>query len=167
MHQLASTIDSRLPSRGAAGGFFETKMWQQVIGHAHESQRDADDGTVVMRGHPHIAAADHKTDKTPTPNSRMENINALRSISKPGMGFQRSMMASVVARPMGTAASAPPYFINCINQNTSVKVIGDNESMITVALAHAGETREACRRLSQEELMKATAKHAKTRGLSA
>ncbi len=36
----------------------------------------------------------------------------------------------------------------------SVKVIGDDESMITVAFAHAGETREACRRLSQEELMK-------------
>jgi len=36
----------------------------------------------------------------------------------------------------------------------AVKVIGDDESMITVAFAHAGKTREACRRLSQEELMK-------------
>jgi hypothetical protein len=36
----------------------------------------------------------------------------------------------------------------------SVRVIEDDEAMITVAFAHAGETREACRRLSQEELMK-------------
>lgn len=36
----------------------------------------------------------------------------------------------------------------------TVKVIGDDESMITVAFAHAGKTRKACRRLSQEELMK-------------
>ncbi len=36
----------------------------------------------------------------------------------------------------------------------SVRVIEDNQSMITVAFAHAGETREACRKLSQEELMK-------------
>lgn len=36
----------------------------------------------------------------------------------------------------------------------SVRVIGENESMITVAFAHAGETRQECRRLSQEELMK-------------
>ena len=36
----------------------------------------------------------------------------------------------------------------------SVRVIEDDEAMITVAFAHAGETREACRTLSQEELMK-------------
>lgn len=36
----------------------------------------------------------------------------------------------------------------------SVRVIEDDEAMITVAFAHAGETREECRRLSQEELMK-------------
>lgn len=36
----------------------------------------------------------------------------------------------------------------------SVRVIEDDEAMITVAFAHAGETRKECRRLSQEELMK-------------
>ena len=36
----------------------------------------------------------------------------------------------------------------------SVRVIEDDEAMITVAFAHAGETREECRKLSQEELMK-------------
>lgn len=36
----------------------------------------------------------------------------------------------------------------------SVRVIEDDQSMITVAFAHAGQTREECRRLSQEELMK-------------
>jgi hypothetical protein len=36
----------------------------------------------------------------------------------------------------------------------SVRVIEDDQAMITVAFAHAGETREACRILSQEELMK-------------
>lgn len=36
----------------------------------------------------------------------------------------------------------------------SVRVIEDNEAMITVAFAHAGETVAECRRLSQEELMK-------------
>lgn len=36
----------------------------------------------------------------------------------------------------------------------SVTVIEADEAMITVAFAHAGETRQKCRRLSQEELMK-------------
>ena len=36
----------------------------------------------------------------------------------------------------------------------SVRVIEDDEAMITVAFAHAGETRAECRKLSQEELMK-------------
>lgn len=36
----------------------------------------------------------------------------------------------------------------------SVQLIEDDEAMITVAFAHAGKTREECRRLSQEELMK-------------
>ena len=36
----------------------------------------------------------------------------------------------------------------------SVRVIEENEAMITVAFAHAGRTREECRRLSQQELMK-------------
>ena len=36
----------------------------------------------------------------------------------------------------------------------SVRVIEDDEAMITVAFAHAGETRAKCRKLSQEELMK-------------
>ena len=36
----------------------------------------------------------------------------------------------------------------------SVRVIEDDEAMITVAFAHAGETRGECRTLSQEELMK-------------
>ena len=36
----------------------------------------------------------------------------------------------------------------------SVRVIEDDEAMITVAFAHAGDTLEECRRLSQEELMK-------------
>jgi len=34
----------------------------------------------------------------------------------------------------------------------SVRLIGDNEAKITIAFAHAGQLREACRRLSQEEL---------------
>lgn len=36
----------------------------------------------------------------------------------------------------------------------SVRVIEDDEAMITVAFGHAGETRAECRKLSQEELMK-------------
>lgn len=36
----------------------------------------------------------------------------------------------------------------------SVRVIGEDEAMITVAFAHAGATREECRKLSQEELLK-------------
>lgn len=36
----------------------------------------------------------------------------------------------------------------------SVRVIGDDESMVTVAFSHSGETLEECRRLSQEELLK-------------
>ena len=34
----------------------------------------------------------------------------------------------------------------------SVRIIGDDEAMITIAFAHAGQLREPCRRLSQEEL---------------
>jgi len=34
----------------------------------------------------------------------------------------------------------------------SVHLIADNEAKITIAFAHAGQLREACRRLSQEEL---------------
>ena len=36
----------------------------------------------------------------------------------------------------------------------TVRVIEDDEAMITVAFAHAGKTIAECRRLSQEELMK-------------
>lgn len=36
----------------------------------------------------------------------------------------------------------------------SVRLIGANEAKITIAFAHAGQLREACRRLSQEELNK-------------
>ena len=36
----------------------------------------------------------------------------------------------------------------------SVRVIEEDESVITVAFAHAGATREECRKLSQEELQK-------------
>ncbi|MDX2506480.1 MAG: hypothetical protein QNL62_18655 [Gammaproteobacteria bacterium] len=36
----------------------------------------------------------------------------------------------------------------------SVRVIEDDEAMITVAFGHAGKTRAECRKLSQEELMK-------------
>ncbi len=35
-----------------------------------------------------------------------------------------------------------------------VRLIGENESLITIAFAHAGELREPCRKLSQQELMK-------------
>jgi hypothetical protein len=34
----------------------------------------------------------------------------------------------------------------------TVRLIADNEARITIAFAHAGQLREACRRLSQEEL---------------
>jgi len=36
----------------------------------------------------------------------------------------------------------------------SVRLIGDDEGMITMAFAHAGQLREPCRMLSQEELNK-------------
>jgi hypothetical protein len=36
----------------------------------------------------------------------------------------------------------------------AVRIIEDDEAMITIAFAHAGKLREACRKLSQEELMK-------------
>ena len=34
----------------------------------------------------------------------------------------------------------------------SIRLIGDDEAVLTVAFAHAGQLREPCRRLSQEEL---------------
>ena len=34
----------------------------------------------------------------------------------------------------------------------SIRLIGDDEAVITIAFAHAGQTLEPCRRLSQEEL---------------
>lgn len=34
----------------------------------------------------------------------------------------------------------------------SIRLIGDNEARITIAFAHAGQLREPCRRLTQEEL---------------
>ena len=34
----------------------------------------------------------------------------------------------------------------------SIKIIADDEAMITIAFSHAGQLREPCRRLSQEEL---------------
>lgn len=34
----------------------------------------------------------------------------------------------------------------------SINLIGDDQSVITIAFAHAGQLREPCRRLSQEEL---------------
>jgi len=36
----------------------------------------------------------------------------------------------------------------------SVRVIGDDEAMVVIAFPHAGDTREECRKLTQEELMK-------------
>ncbi|MCP4188231.1 MAG: hypothetical protein GY763_11585 [Gammaproteobacteria bacterium] len=36
----------------------------------------------------------------------------------------------------------------------SIRIIEDDEAMLTMAFAHAGELREPCRRLSQEELNK-------------
>ena len=36
----------------------------------------------------------------------------------------------------------------------SIRILAEDEAMITVAFAHAGESREPCRRLSQEELAK-------------
>jgi hypothetical protein len=36
----------------------------------------------------------------------------------------------------------------------SIQIIADDEAMITIAFSHAGQLREPCRRLSQEELNK-------------
>ena len=36
----------------------------------------------------------------------------------------------------------------------SIRILEEDEAMITIAFAHAGESREPCRRLSQEELAK-------------
>jgi hypothetical protein len=36
----------------------------------------------------------------------------------------------------------------------SIRLLEEDEAMITIAFAHAGESREPCRRLSQEELAK-------------
>lgn len=36
----------------------------------------------------------------------------------------------------------------------SIKIIADDEAVITIAFSHAGQLREPCRRLSQEELNK-------------
>ena len=36
----------------------------------------------------------------------------------------------------------------------SIRILEEDEAMITIAFAHAGESREPCRRLSQEELSK-------------
>ncbi len=36
----------------------------------------------------------------------------------------------------------------------SIRIIAEDESMLIIAFGHAGETREPCRRMSQEELTK-------------
>lgn len=42
--------------------------------------------------------------------------------------------------------------IGYFSTSPAIRLIADNESRITIAFAHAGQLREACRRLSQEEL---------------
>lgn len=44
--------------------------------------------------------------------------------------------------------------IGYFSTSPAVRIIGEDESVITMAFAHAGKTREPCHRLSQEELMK-------------
>lgn len=45
-------------------------------------------------------------------------------------------------------------FIGYFSTSPSIRLIEANEAMITIAFAHAGQLREPCRTLSQEELMK-------------
>ena len=72
------------------------------------------------------------------------------------MSGQNSVMNNVVVRYLLQAFNYAIFMalIWYFATSPSIRVIEDDEAMITVAFAHAGETREACRMLSQEELMK-------------
>jgi hypothetical protein len=66
----------------------------------------------------------------------------------------------------GVNNKALRYFLQAINYTIfmalvwyfsfqpAIRIIEDDEAIITIAFAHAGDLREPCRKLSQEELMK-------------
>lgn len=63
-----------------------------------------------------------------------------------------------------TPSKPTRYFLQAINYSVfmalvwyfsaapSIRILADDQAMITIAFAHAGEVREPCRRLTQEEL---------------
>jgi len=68
-------------------------------------------------------------------------------------------MADVTSKPLRYLLQAINYsvFMGLIwyfASAPSVRLIAEDEAMITIAFAHAGQLREPCRRLSQEELNK-------------
>jgi len=68
-------------------------------------------------------------------------------------------MADIDNRPLRFLLQAFNYslFMGLIwffSNSPSVSLIGENEARITIAFAHAGQLREPCRMLSQEELNK-------------
>ena len=68
-------------------------------------------------------------------------------------------MAAINNKPIRYLLQAINYgvFMGMIwyfSTSPAVRLIGDNEAKITIAFAHAGQLREPCRRLSQEELNK-------------
>lgn len=69
------------------------------------------------------------------------------------------MMAGVKNKPLRYLLQAFNYSIFMaliwyFSTEPSVRIIEEDEAVVTIAFAHAGELREPCRKLSQEELMK-------------
>ena len=72
---------------------------------------------------------------------------------------KNSAMASINNKPLRYILQAINYgvFMGLIwyfATSPSVRIIAEDEAMITIAFAHAGELREPCRKLSAEELAK-------------
>jgi len=68
-------------------------------------------------------------------------------------------MAAIVSEPIRFLLQAFNYAVFMaivwyFATSPSIRIIADDEAMITIAFAHAGELREPCRKLSQEELNK-------------
>lgn len=68
-------------------------------------------------------------------------------------------MSAIDSKPIRYLLQAINYtvfmaLIWYFSTSPAIHIIADNESVVTIAFAHAGEIREPCRKLSNEELMK-------------
>ena len=68
-------------------------------------------------------------------------------------------MSSIHNKPLRYLLQAFNYFVFMaliwyFATEPSIRILAEDEAMITIAFAHAGELREPCRKLSNEELQK-------------